>query len=181
MSWQCAARLTVFGALGELGAVGCTTAPVEPSVGNPAGALESPSYWERRRDEFARSFECTLLVGPGLGARATATRFVQAGLLVLGPTDRQSMVAPLPERQVGLRDGEMRSESLRTLEYGLSPWYSSDALLFDGADRGSWRGDLAATRGTEFSAQLHLGLLGASLGFDPVAFGELLFGIVGWE
>jgi hypothetical protein len=142
---------------------------------------EPPGWWARRGADLRSSFECAVAFGPGLGARVTATRWLQVGVLAIGPAEGNSRLAPFPQRSVGLRAGELRTETLRTLEYGLSPWYASEAVILDEEGAAPWRGDLAATRETQFAAQVHLGIVGATLGFDPIAFVRLLAGMVGLE
>ncbi len=150
---------------------GCQ-APVDPGA--------RPTFWQRRAAELRASFDCELLFGPGLGARVTATRYLQAGALAIGSAEIDSNVTALPEFAAGLRAGAWRSESLRGAEYGLSPWYTSDFAI-RGGGLAQWRGDLAAERGSQFSAQVHLALVGLTLGFDPLAFARLLAGLVGQE
>jgi len=142
---------------------------------------EPPGWWARRGADLRASFECAVAFGPGLGARVTATRWLQVGGLAIGPAEGHSRLAPFPQRSAGLRAGEFRSETLRALEYGLSPWYASEAVLLDDEGGPPWRGDLAATRATQLAAQVHLGVVGATLGFDPGAFLRLLAGLVGIE
>lgn len=157
---------------GALLACGCASPPIDG---------EPPGFWQRRQAELMRSFDAELLVGPGLGARVTATHWLQAGALTVGSAEADSAVLPVPEHAVGLRAGALRSEVLRGHEYGLSPWYRSDYRILAGGGTTAWRGDLAAERGTLLSVQAHLAFLGFELGFDPVAFGRLLLGLCGLE
>ncbi|MBL8843850.1 MAG: hypothetical protein JNL90_20175 [Planctomycetes bacterium] len=165
------ARSTALAAALLLPLMGCV-APSE-SGGVPT------TFWGRRSAEFADCFEAQLHFGAGLGARVTATQWLQAGALVVGSAEMESNVAPLPERSFGLRAGAWRSERLRGREYGLSPWYASDIAVSGGAAQ--WRGDLAAERGSELSLQAHFALVGVTLGVDPVAIARLLAGLVGQE
>ncbi len=137
------------------------------------------TFWGRRAAELRDCFEAQLHFGAGLGARVTATRWVQAGALVVGSAEMESNVAPLPASSLGLRAGAWRRERLRGSEYGLSPWYSSDVTV--SGSQNVWRGDLATERGSEFSVQAHFAFIGATLGFDPLAMARLLAGLVGQE
>ncbi len=166
-------------AIALLGAA-CASPPLEE--GRAPVAATPETFWGRRGRDLRQSFELALWLGPGLGARVTATRAVQVGWLMVGPADHESRIVPPPQLVVGLRDGAVGTWSIRTAEYGLSPWYSSDAVVTPVAPGGEpWRGDLADGRGSALQAQLHLGLVGLSAGFDPRSFGWLLLGLVGIE
>ena len=166
------------GAAGRAAALLASVALLAACQSDPG---EPPGWWARRGNDLAASFECAVAFGPGLGARVTATRFLQAGALSIGPAEGHSRLAPFPQRSVGLRAGAVRAETLRAFEYGLSPWYVSEGVILDDEGAPPWRGDLAATRETQFAAQAHLGIVGATLGFDPIAFVRLLAGLVGIE
>lgn len=149
-----------------------------PSAAAPA---EPPGWFARRGRDLLAIFDGDLSFGPGIGVRAAVTRHAQLGFMFLGPSE-SSMITPTTALLVGKRGEEFGTWRIAATEYGLSPWYPSDATLQEyGADAKRWRGDLAQTRGTQFSVQLHLALIGVEFGFDPVALGRFLSGLVGYE
>ena len=177
-----AARLAgvLLGVPSMLAAFGCASARQDDGA-DAAATAESPGYFAARGRELARSFDLSLSIGPGLGVRAAVTRHAQLGILAVDATD------PAPHHlqpfnvTVGLRDGRLGAWSLRQVEYGLSPWYYAEALerpLESSATE--QRVDPGAARGTGLSAQVHLGIVGAEVGFDPVEFGRFLIGLFGF-
>lgn len=169
------ARRWIAGAV-LLAVAGCqaTEAPGAP----PA---EPPGWLARRGRDLLAIFDADLSLGPGLGVRAALTKHAQLGFMVLGPSE-QGPTAPTWALVAGKRGDEFGAWQIWNVEYGVSPWYPSEGTLsrIDHEEK-TWRGDLAQSRGTQFSVQVHAALIGFEFGFDPAALGRFLAGLVGVE
>lgn len=138
------------------------------------------NYFEARAHDLGRCGTLALSLGPGFGARVTVTRYAQAGLLALESAEQSSQLAPDGNLTVGLRRGEVGAWSLREVEYGLTPWYGGDQEIRPlHATSPSIRSDPTVERGTECSAQVHLALIGAEVGVDPIAIVRFVGGLIG--
>lgn len=146
-----------------------------------AGRGAAEGWLAHRGRDLAAIFDASVTLGPGLGARVGATRHVQAGFVLLGPTATSRQ---LPTRAIafGKRGDQIGAWQIEDAEYGLSPWYVGHATLErtdGGGDGAKFDGDLATTRGTQFSLQLHLALIGADVAFDPMALARFFVGLFG--
>jgi hypothetical protein len=169
------ARRWIAGAV-VIAAAGCATAG---SRHDPRA--DEPGWFARRGRDLLAIFDADLSLGPGFGVRAAFTRDAQLGFMALGPWE-QGASAPTWTCVAGKRGDQFGAWQIRDLEYGLSPWYRSDAALARiGREERGWQGDLAQTRETQFSVQLHVALIGIELGFDPAALGRFFAGLVGGE
>jgi hypothetical protein len=170
-----AARAASLAAL--LLAGGCAAAGAPARDGEPARG----GWLAARGRDLARVFDLTLSIGPGLGARASLTRHAQAGLIVVDSVEPSPHHGKAVNLTVGLRDGEAVSWSLRSVEYGVSPWYRGQALVRDlDTAEGERRVDPSQARDGKLSAQLHLAIVGAEVGFDPVALWDFFAGCFGF-
>lgn len=159
-----------------LAAAGCQATG---AAGAPADG--EPGWFARRGRDLLAIFDADLSLGPGIGVRAAVTRHAQLGFMFLGPSE-QGPTAPTWALVAGKRGDSFGAWQIWNVEYGVSPWYPSDASLarIDREEK-IWRGDLAQSRGTQFSVQLHVALIGIEFGFDPAALGRFLAGLVGVE
>jgi hypothetical protein len=124
------------------------------------------------RHDLAKSFDCTLHLGPGLGFRAAVTRWFEVGLIAVGPAEAPTHDLPSVNVAAGVRNGEVSAWSIESVEYGVSPWYHADTLQARLDPRGTERRfDPTNERGVKQQLQLHLALIGIELGFDPRSFG----------
>ena len=163
-----------------LATTGCATigSPGRGAAGPPA---DEPGWFARRGRDLLAIFDLDLSLGPGVGVRAAVTRHAQLGFMMLGPTETAHLT-PTTALVVGKRGDQFGAWRIEDQEYGLSPWYPSDATLqrID-AEQESWRGPLAETRGTMCSVQVHAAIIGVEFGFDPAALGRFVAGLVGFE
>jgi len=178
------AAVVLAAALAAAGASGCAALQEPRGDGAPAPAEESGGFggWLARRGRnLAAIFGGSVSLGPGFGARAALTERMQAGALFLGGSGRSHF---LPEETVvaGKVGEHVGAWKVRDEEYGLSPWYvcSAQTARIDAADR-KWQGDLARTRSTAFSLQVHAALIGVELSFDPAPIGLFFAGFFGYE
>jgi hypothetical protein len=142
---------------------------------------DAPDWFTRRGRDLLAIFDLDLSFGPGIGVRAAVTREAQLGFMLLGPTESSQLI-PTSAVLVGKRGDQFGAWRIDDREYGITPWYPSDANVqrLDRAEP-AFKGDLARTRGTQFSVQVHLALIGVEFGFDPSALGRFLSGLVGGE
>jgi len=161
-----------------LAAAGCATSP--PASPGAAQRREEVGYFAARARDLARVFDLSLHLGPGLGARLSATRRAQIGWLAVGPSEGGARLIEAMDVAVGLHDGEVGAWTVRSIEYGVSPWFYGDEFVRRVAsDESSRRIDPSEQRATRLSAQVHLALVGAEVGFDPVALVRFFTGLVG--
>src|SRR5262249_13016768 len=164
-------------ALAAAGASACAALQEPRGDGAPAPAQESGGFggWLARRGRnLAAIFGGSVSLGPGFGAPAALTERMPPGALFLGGAGRAVVAG-----QVGVHVGAWK---VRDEKYGLSPWYvcSAQTARIDAADR-KWQGDLARTRSTAFSLQVHAALIGVELSFDPAPIGLFFAGFFGYE
>jgi hypothetical protein len=101
---------------------------------------------------------------------------------VVDPVSRSPRHLRSVNVSVGVREGEVGAWSLRQIEYGLSPWYQSEALIRPVPSAvDEQRIDPSSTRDARLGAQVHLGLIGLEAGFDPLAFVRFVAGLFGLE
>jgi hypothetical protein len=167
------------------GAVLLATAACQTTAAPGAPTAEPPGWFARRGRDLLAIFDADLSLGPGLGVRAAFTKNAQLGFMVLGPSE-QGPTAPTWALVAGKRGDEFGAWQIWNVEYGVSPWYPSEGTLSridrpNDQDQKTWRGDLAQSRGTQFSVQVHAALIGIEFGFDPAALGRFLAGLVGVE
>jgi hypothetical protein len=162
-----------------LAAAGCASegSPQDPESAPP------PGYFAARGRELAQILQLELFLGPGLGARVSVTRHVQLGLLAVGPAEHEGHLLDPLSLAAGLREGEVGAWSLRTIEYGLSPWFEDEGTvrqLLPVSDASPRRFEPSDARDTSITAQVHLAIVGAEVGFDPGALVRFVVGLFGF-
>ena len=148
-----------------------------------AAALEESdgrSYWRDRRDQWMDAVSARFVLGPGLGARVRATHWLQAGWIYSGPVDAHDQILGLDTLQFGTSGREVGSWAVRSVEYGIYPFYVHDQdVALRGEPPAQWYSTYEDRSASSFGAQIHLALVGADLSFDPIAFGRFLLGWFG--
>jgi pimeloyl-ACP methyl ester carboxylesterase len=154
----------------------------DPSSYHPMNDDESSAGWgvgayfENRARDLAAAFPANVACGWGLFVGVRATEFFGTGLGWVGPTVRAGWPTPQEQERAGVwneqdalglvalawRSGDRRSD----LEGNM--WFFFPA----GEDR---------AHPFTFDFDLHLIGLGMRLGFDPIAFGDALAGMVGFD
>ena len=139
------------------------------------------SYFQARVDDFLDAFSVRLLLGPGIGVRAAATKLLQVGMLYRGPARDVGRILALKTLAIGNTGREIGIWDVRSTEYGLLVWYSyyDDVIPF-ASGSGEWRGSYDDRPPTALEVAVHLGLFGATLSFDPWSLGKFVGGIFGF-
>ena len=142
---------------------------------------EPPGYFESRLRDLGRVLSLRLAVGPGLGFRAAATKAVQVAAMYRGPADAFGQLLHFDNVIVGNTGPVWGAWDVRSSEYGFLGWYSyqEDVLDFQESDR-RWAGGYEDRSPTAFEAALHLGWVGGTVSFDPLAIVGLVAGIFGF-
>ena len=148
-----------------------TVRPVGAAEGVPVEAAAVPPkslahkvlmYVPNRVLDLVDIFRVRLRAGPGLGVHVQATE-----LLSFYGGSYRSVYVGLP--------GPRESSELRPFA-GREDW---KGLLLVGVDATDDTPHHPGYANSEFNAGIHLLLVGAEVGFDPVQFGDFLVGLIG--